>query len=41
MENTTYLHEDMFSSEEETLHTLHNWIDLSAGMLIRHITQDI
>jgi hypothetical protein len=31
VENTKYLHEDMFASREETLHTLHNWIELSSG----------
>ncbi|KAN0098999.1 protein of unknown function (DUF3328) domain containing protein [Hyaloscypha variabilis] len=30
VENTKYLHEDMFASREETLHTLHNWIELSS-----------
>ncbi|TAQ83336.1 hypothetical protein B7494_g8340 [Chlorociboria aeruginascens] len=28
--NSTYLHENMFSSRLETLHTLHNWIPLSS-----------
>lgn len=26
-----YLNEEMFNSEAETLHTLHNWIPLSSG----------
>jgi len=30
LEDPKYLHEDMFSSQVETLHTLHKWIDLSA-----------
>ncbi|KIM97467.1 hypothetical protein OIDMADRAFT_204249 [Oidiodendron maius Zn] len=30
IENPRYLHEDMFDNEMETLHTLHNWIELSA-----------
>jgi hypothetical protein len=28
--------EDMFSSERETLLTLHNWIELSAGKTTEH-----
>jgi hypothetical protein len=31
VENPRYMHEDMFASEKATLHTLHNWIELSAG----------
>jgi len=31
VENPRYLHEDMFATKDETLHTLHNWIELSAG----------
>lgn len=31
VENPKYLHENMFDGEKETLHTLHNWIELSAG----------
>jgi len=30
VENTRYLHDEMFASKDETLHTLHNWIELSA-----------
>jgi hypothetical protein len=30
VENPRYLHENMFASKEETLHTLHNWIELSS-----------
>ncbi|KUJ06496.1 uncharacterized protein LY89DRAFT_769397 [Mollisia scopiformis] len=30
LQNPRYLHEDMFSSRKETLHTLHNWIELSS-----------
>ncbi|TVY82111.1 Oxidase ustYa [Lachnellula suecica] len=30
LENPRYLHEDMFASKQETLKTLHNWIELSA-----------
>lgn len=32
LENKRYLHEDMFVSEVETGHTLHNWIELSSSM---------
>ena len=31
--NPRYLHEGMFNSTDETLYTLHNWIELSASML--------
>jgi len=30
-----YLNEDMFNSEEETLHTLHQWIPLSSGVFLK------
>lgn len=30
-EDRRYLNEEMFNSEEETMHTLHQWIPLSAG----------
>ncbi|KAH8806077.1 hypothetical protein F5884DRAFT_801584 [Xylogone sp. PMI_703] len=30
LENSRYLHDDMFFDTLETLHTLHNWIELSA-----------
>ncbi|RDL36020.1 Uncharacterized protein BP5553_06632 [Venustampulla echinocandica] len=30
LENPRYLNEGMFDSREKTLHTLHNWIELSA-----------
>ncbi|RKU49524.1 hypothetical protein DL546_008893 [Coniochaeta pulveracea] len=29
-EDTRYLNEDMFASREATIHTLHNWVELSA-----------
>ena len=32
LENKKYLHEDMFVTEQETGHTLHNWIELSSSM---------
>ena len=28
------MNEDMFNSEEETLHTLHQWIPLSSGVFL-------
>ncbi|KAB5572589.1 hypothetical protein GE09DRAFT_1100174 [Coniochaeta sp. 2T2.1] len=31
LENSTYLNEDMFARREATLHTLHNWLGLSAA----------
>jgi hypothetical protein len=31
VQNPGYLHEGMFANKEETLHTLHNWIELSSG----------
>jgi hypothetical protein len=34
VENPRYLHEDMFSSQHETLTTLHKWIELSSGQRI-------
>lgn len=31
-ENLKYMNESMFDSNDATLRTLHNWIELSAGM---------
>jgi len=31
LENPRYLNEGMFASQHDTLTTLHNWIELSAG----------
>lgn len=30
-EDPKYMHGDMFFDEKDTLHTLHNWIELSSG----------
>jgi hypothetical protein len=32
-----YLNEDMFNSEEETLRTLHQWIPLSSGTILKDL----
>jgi len=39
--NIHYLHEHMFDSEESTLSTLHNWIELSSGKFTSAFHADV